>query len=188
MRQKLGSEELEQHAKEHAEEVRESLAQNNEVSEGELMKNSEIEGVDQLNKATDLQFTGPTYIEEPKLPQLSIDGLITKTKDLVDLFVEAVLRLLRFVYIVFRSIERRVIELAGGFQEKFQEAKINGTNTITKAVEDVKMGVPKAVDEIKVTVPAAMAGVTSSIRDGTLKVVDGWREGAERIVQKLKVP
>ena len=187
MRQTLGSEELERHAKEHTEEVREPLARNNEVSEGEPMKNSEIEGVDPLNKATDVQFRGPTYTE-PKFPQLSIDGLITKTKDLVDLFVEAVLRLLRFVYIVFHTVERRVVELAGGFQEKVHEAKINGTNIITKAVEDVKTGVPKAVDEIKVTVPAAVAGVTSSIRDGTLKVVDGWREGAERIVQKLKVP
>jgi hypothetical protein len=182
LRKNSGSEELEGRANERAREAREPLgAENGKISEERSAKSVEIEGVKKVDKGADLQAT------EVKLPQLSIDGLVAKSKHIAEALAAMVLRWLQLVYLLLQTVQHRLAELARGAQDRVHEARIHGTGIITQVVEDVRTNVPKTVEEFKAKVPVAVAGVTSHVRDGTSKVVDGWREGAERLGHKLGI-
>eukprot|EP00250_Pteridium_aquilinum_P020142 c24721_g1_i1 orf=550-3522(-) len=107
-----------------------------------------------------------------------MDGLAQKSRDIRKMLVDALLRFLQFVQLIFHAIKERATDLFGKVGEKFHEARITCAVNTTKTVEGLKQ-----------TVPSSVAGMTSSLKEGTLKVVDEWKGGAEKLLsQKFKTP
>lgn len=115
------------------------------------------------------------YIEGSQDQTSPMDRLMKQSRDVGRMFVDAFIRFLQFIQLIFHAIKESATDVFGKVGGKFHEARIKCADSTTKTVEGLKQ-----------TVPSSVAGITSSIRDGTLKVVDEWKGGAERLSQKFK--
>lgn len=160
------------------EEARRALAHSKLLQQ--VRKRWEYQGV-QVHVDKELEevnIPGPSwqYSEGFHRRSLPMDTLVTKSKDVVQVVKDAIIRFFHFIVLICQAIKQRSIELAGELREKFHEVKMKCADTTATTMACIKQ-----------TVPSSVTGMTASIREGTLKAVAECRGGAERLAQKLKV-
>ncbi|KAI5058955.1 hypothetical protein GOP47_0025274 [Adiantum capillus-veneris] len=104
-----------------------------------------------------------------------IDWLQNKSREMGRTLVDAFLRFLYYLQLVFHAIQQHATGFFGRATVRLHEARVNCVDRTSKTVEGIKR-----------TVPSAVAGLSSSLREGSLKAIDEWKGGAEKLSEKFK--
>lgn len=116
------------------------------------------------------------YSESLQEETSPMDGFIKRSKEWGRMFVEAFMRFVHFMQLVFQVVKERATALISKAGGKFHEARIAYADS----------DAAKRVENFKERVPSSVAGITTNVRERTLKAVDDWKGGAEKLSEKFK--